>query len=109
MERLFIYGSLQPGGPNEQVLTTIGGDWEAAVIRGRLIERGWGASIGYPGLAVDDAGAEIQGYVFSSHNLRDHWGYLDSFEGGEYERIVASVTLRSGSRVEAHVYVLREA
>ena len=27
VERLFVYGSLQPGGPNEHVLAAIGGEW----------------------------------------------------------------------------------
>ena len=107
MERLFIYGSLQPGGPNEHVLTAIGGEWEPAVIKGSLVERGWGAKIGYPGLVIDESGNEVHGHVFSSPNLNAKWAYLDEFEGEEYERIVASVTLQSGEQVRAHVYVLR--
>ena len=30
--RLFVYGSLQPGGPNEHVLAETGGDWQPGVI-----------------------------------------------------------------------------
>ena len=107
MERLFIYGSLQPGGSNEHVLAAIGGEWEPAVIKGNLIERGWGASMGYPGLVLDDCGNEVHGHVFSSSNLSANWAYLDEFEGEEYERVVTSVTLLSGEQVQAHVYILR--
>ena len=107
MERLFVYGSLQPGGPNEHVLTAIGGEWESAVIKGNLVERGWGASMGYPGLVVDESANDVHGHVFSSSNLNSRWAYLDEFEGEEYERIVACVTLLSGKQVQAHVYVLR--
>ncbi len=107
MERLFIYGSLQPGGPNEHVLAAIGGEWEPAVIKGNLIEAGWGAGIGYPGLVIDANGNDVHGHVFASSNLRAKWAELDEFEGKEYERIVASVTLLSGEQVEAYVYVLR--
>jgi gamma-glutamylcyclotransferase (GGCT)/AIG2-like uncharacterized protein YtfP len=107
MERLFIYGSLQPGGPNEHVIVAIGGEWEPAVIKGNLVESGWGASLGYPGLVVDESGNDVYGHVFSSSNLNANWAYLDEFEGQEYERIVTSVTLRSGEQVQAHVYVLR--
>ena len=35
------------------------------------------------------------------------WDYLDGFEGQEYQRTTATVTLRSGGRVQAYVYVLR--
>lgn len=107
MERLFIYGSLQPGGPNEHVLAAIGGEWEPAVIKGNLIEAGWGASMGYPGLVIDESGNDVHGHVFASTNLNTMWAYLDEFEGEEYERIVASVTLLSGEQVQAHVYVFR--
>jgi len=106
MERLFIYGSLQPGGPNEHVLAEIGGDWEPAVVKGNLLEKGWGASMGYPGLVIDERGNDVHGHVFASSNLSAKWTYLDQLEGEEYERTVASVTLLSGEQVQAHIYVL---
>ena len=106
-ERLFIYGSLQPGGPNTQVIDAIGGDWRPATVRGRLVQSGWGADIGYPGLVHDERGDEIAGHVFSSPNLSTKWAELDDFEGVEYERIVTRVTLSGGEQVHAHVYVLR--
>ena len=107
MDRLFVYGSLQPGGPNEHVLASIGGEWEPAVIKGNLSEAGWGASMGYPALVLDEGGSDVRGYVFASPNLTANWAYLDEFEGEEYERTVASVTLLGGEQVQAHVYVLR--
>ena len=106
-ERLFIYGSLQPGGPNAHVIDAIGGDWEPATVRGKLVQRGWAAEIGYPGLVLDDKEGEIAGYIFTSTNLSTKWAELDDFEGAEYERIVTRVTLSGGERVRAHVYVLR--
>lgn len=108
MERLFVYGTLQPGGPNEHVLTEIGGSWAPAIIKGKLIESGWGASMGYPGLIIDEGGSDIQGYLFSSENLSRQWTLLDEFEGEEYERILAPVTLLSGEPMQAYVYVLHE-
>lgn len=107
MERLFVYGSLQPGGSNEHVLAAVEGEWEPAVIKGNLIEAGWGASMGYPGLVIDESGEDVDGYAFAAPNLITRWAYLDEFEGEEYERVVASVTLSSGKQVQAHVYVLR--
>ena len=107
MERLFVYGSLQPGRPNEHVLAAIGGDWEPGVIKGNLIEAGWGAGMGYPALVLDEDGSDVRGHVFASPHLSANWAYLDEFEGDEYERICASVILLSGEQVQAHVYVLR--
>lgn len=107
MERLFTYGTLQPGGPNEHVLAEIGGEWQPAIAKGRLIEAGWGAGMGYPGMVVDEAGTEIRGYVFVSSNLVNKWDFLDEFEGEGYERVMAPVRLLSGEQVQANVYVLR--
>ncbi len=107
MERLFVYGSLQPGGPNEHVLTAIGGEWVPAVIKGNLVEAGWGATMGYPGLVLDKNGNDIHGYIFVSSNLSTMWAELDQFEGEEYERTVTYVTLLNGEQVQVHVYTLR--
>ncbi|MEM9483342.1 MAG: gamma-glutamylcyclotransferase family protein [Cyanobacteria bacterium P01_F01_bin.116] len=107
MERLFAYGTLQPGGPNEHVLTNIGGEWSPAVIKGTLMEAGWGAGMGYPGLVLNENGDDVQGYVFTSSNLNDRWTELDEFEGKEYERVVVSVSLPCGEQVQAYIYVLR--
>lgn len=85
----------------------IGGAWEAASLKGCLIQAGWGADMGFPGLVISQDGEEIQGHVFASNNLERHWAALDEFEGVEYQRVLATVTLVSGSQIEAYVYVLR--
>ena len=107
MDRLFVYGSLQPGGPNEHVLASIEGEWEPAVTKGELVHGGWGADLGYPGLVIDAGGSDIRGYVFSSPHLASKWAELDELEGSEYERSIAFVTLANGTEIQAHVYVLR--
>ena len=108
MVNLFVYGSLQPGGPNEHVLGSIDGEWTRAVVKGHLKDVGWGAELGYAGLVLDQDGREVDGYVLSSTELSNHWGMLDEFEGEEYERVTTAVTLASGMKVEAHTYVLRD-
>ena len=107
MDRLFVYGSLQPGGPNEHRLATIEGEWEPAVIKGKLVDAGWGAGLGYPGLVIDDEGTDVHGYVFSSSHLQSMWNELDELEGGDYERTTATVALATGRTIRAQVYVLR--
>ena len=106
MDRLFVYGTLQPGGPNEYVMTAIGGNWTRASVKGRLVEAGWGAEMGFPGLVIDECGGEVAGYVFTSESLTAHWDYLDAFEGEAYERVPVTVSLAGGESVDASVYVL---
>lgn len=50
MQRLFVYRTLAPGRANHHVLAGIPGTWEVATLRGELIEKGWGAAMGYPGI-----------------------------------------------------------
>ncbi|MBS4081140.1 MULTISPECIES: gamma-glutamylcyclotransferase family protein [Pseudomonas] len=107
MERLFVYGTLGPGRPNEHVMLKIGGVWETATLKGRLAEAGWGAELGYPGLIIADDGDDIAGYVFSSEHFAEHWAALDEFEGSEYQRLLTQVTLADGSTIDAYVYALR--
>ncbi|WP_458525195.1 gamma-glutamylcyclotransferase family protein [Onishia taeanensis] len=107
MERLFVYGTLGPGRPNEHVMQAIGGHWQAGRIKGCLREAGWGAEMGFPGLVLDESGDDIPGHVFVSSALPGHWPTLDDFEGAEYRRTPVSVTLDEGGTVQAYVYALR--
>lgn len=108
LERIFIYGSLGPGRPNEHVMAAIGGTWQPATLRGALLEEGWGAELGFPGLVLDEQGQMTEGFVFSSANLTHLWEALDTFEGEAYERVLATVKLETGDSVQAYVYALRK-
>ena len=105
---LFVYGSLGPGRPNEHILTSIGGSWAEATVKGYLKEQGWGAEMGYPGIVLDDAGDTIKGFIFCSDNLHHHLDELDKFEGKEYKRVSAKVQKKNKSTTEAQIYVLRD-
>ncbi|MEM8766106.1 MAG: gamma-glutamylcyclotransferase family protein [Pseudomonadota bacterium] len=106
-DRLFVYGSLQPGGPNEYVLAPLEGRWQPASIRGVLREAGWGAAMGYPGLILDANGDEVSGQIFESPGLAEFWPELDAFEGAEYERVIIEASLGDGAHLSACCYVLR--
>ena len=106
IDRLFVYGTLAPGHPNERVLAQVSGSWEPAVVRGKLLEEGWGAAVGYPGIVLDEQGDEVHGLVFTSRELAAHWARLDAFEGEGYERVLVSAELQDGTRVEAYIYKL---
>lgn len=105
---LFVYGSLQPGGPNADVLKALAGVWQPAIVKGFLVDAGWGAALGYPGLRLTNAGNQIRGMVFTSSDLPRFWQELDAFEGEQYERVLAAVTVETGAVIQAYVYALRE-
>lgn len=105
-EKLFVYGTLCPGRPNEHLLKNIGGDFLKASVRGSLHEEGWGATMGYPAIKLDDSAGKVQGYVFSSENLEEHWPELDEFEGDAYSRVRVKAELENGEVIQAWVYSL---
>jgi len=105
-DKLFVYGTLGLGRPNEHILNDIGGTWEVASVKGTLHKKGWGAEMGYPGLELDEDGSEIKGFVFTSENLSNHWSNLDEFEGKAYLRVLSNVKLENGNIVAANIYTL---
>src|SRR6187431_3232708 len=86
-DRLFVYGTLAPGRPNEHVLAELRGTWAPATVRGTLHPEGWGAALGYPGIVLDETDGAVRGLIFSSEDLGAHWTRLDAFEGEGYERV----------------------
>ena len=103
--RLAVYGSLAPGRPNAHVLAAIEGRWFEAKVKGVLIEEGWGAEMGYPGMRLDDKGDVITVQVLEAADLPAHWARLDAFEGEGYRRVVTAAET-DGRRVEVSIYVL---
>lgn len=107
-QRLFVYGTLAPGRPNEHVLAPLGGRWQAATVRGHLRQDGWGAGLGYPALVPDAAGDAVRGFIFTAQGLAGFWGELDRFEGAQYARAPVEAYLDEGGAVNAYAYVLRQ-
>ena len=106
VEHLFVYGTLAPGRSNANQLNGIRGLWRRARVQGHLYPEGWGAAAGYPGIVLDADGSNVNGFVFTSARLADHWQRLDAFEGPGYERVRAKVTIDSNEQIEAWVYAL---
>jgi len=106
MQRLFVYGTLAPGRANHNVLESISGSWEAATLKGTLLQEGWGAAMGCPGIVPTEDGGEVEGFVLSSAHLADHWPMLDELEGDGYERVAVKVKVNGTHEVEAYVYAL---
>lgn len=105
--RLAIYGTLAPGKANHHHLAGLSGRWSRGAVRGRLIEAGWGAAMGYPGLVLDPDGDLVEVDVFESAELPAHWARLDAFEGEGYRRAVARILTNDGA-FEACIYALAD-
>ncbi len=107
LERLFVYGTLGPNRPNEHILKKIGGIFENASVKGVLHKKGWGTEMGYPGITLDAKGKKVNGFLFSSNRLNEHWSELDEFEGDDYKRILTKVKTESNTIIDAYIYVLK--
>ena len=104
--RLASYGTLAPGRPNHHHVRGIPGRWFTGTVRGRLIEEGWGATMGFPALVLDPTGPEVEVQVLESAELPEHWERLDEFEGSGYQRVAALVMTSDDGPVHASIYVL---
>ncbi len=103
--RLATYGTLAPGRINNHQLAELQGVWRQGSVRGRLIEAGWGAKLGYPGLILEPSGQTVDVYIFESSDLPDHWQRLDEFEGVGYQRVVTAINTSDGY-LQASIYVI---
>lgn len=109
MERLFVYGTLAPGKANHGVLENVPGAWEVATLKGKLLDEGWGADLGCPGIVPSKDGEEVEGHLLTSARLSEYWAILDEFEGSGYKRVPVRVKVKSGAMLEAYVYALNHA
>jgi len=107
VETLFVYGTLMPNCPNGHVLEKINGKFVPATVKGNLKNAGWSASMGYPGIKLDQEGDTVHGYLFYSHNLINYWDYLDEFEGAEFQREEVVVTRYDELEVDTYIYVVK--
>ncbi len=107
-ETLFVYGTLMPNCPNAHVLEKIVGKFVPATVKGFLIDAGWSASMGYPGIRLDPNGDTVHGFLFTSSNLINHWDYLDEFEGDEFVRTPVTVERYDELEVDTYIYTLKD-
>ena len=64
--------------------------------------------IRFPGILLNENASAIQGFLFFSENLAQHWAMLDEFEGEGYVRSPVQATLvETGERINSWVYSLK--
>lgn len=103
--RLVTYGTLAPGRVNHEQLADLRGSWRTGIVRGRLVDEGWGAAHGCPGIILDEKAEAVEVFVFESEDLPAHWPRLDAFEGEGYRRSVVRVETEDGV-IEGCIYAL---
>lgn len=106
-ERLATYGTLAPGKVNHHVVGDMAGEWSEGTVHGRLVQEGWGAAHGSPGIMLDPAGDPVPVHLFTSADLPAHWARLDAFEGPGYRRTPVTVQTADGP-VIASIYALAD-
>lgn len=57
---------------------------------------------------VDNSGNRVNGFLFRSANLVNHWPTLDAFAGEGDERVAVSVTTAGGETVDSFIYMLKK-
>ena len=104
INRIFVYGSLQPGMQNESILKNLNGNWKKGFVLGELLNINSGENYGYPVLKINKIGSKIYGMVFESYEIKKKIEEIDKFEGENYKRIIGEVYLESGLKKEAYIY-----
>ena len=103
---LIVYGSMAPEGPNHGLISHLEGEWREGWVTGELMERGWGAAMGYPALRWCPEGGEVRARLLVSSELPEYWRRLDEFEGLEYSRILAPFWTADGQVWVGNVYAM---
>ncbi len=88
-ESLVAYGTLRPGGPNEQMLKELAGDWQPCSVHGTILERG---SLSF--FRWDPRASPTEANLFTAPSLTDNWERLDRFEGNRYQRHLIPVQVK---------------
>jgi gamma-glutamylcyclotransferase (GGCT)/AIG2-like uncharacterized protein YtfP len=104
---LFVYGTLRRGSQNKfaRLLHAQAEFVANARMRGRLYRLG-----SYPGaVSCNHVGEWIRGELYCLQNPRWILPALDVYEGPNFERVNLEVQLDSGRRIEAWVYLYRDA
>lgn len=106
MNQLFVYGTLCPNKANAHILEQIGGHWAKASVRGVIHILDWGPDKGLTAIVLDSNENWVDGYLFSTEKLAEHWQMLDDFEGFQYQRVITDVKLETGDQIKAWTYQL---
>ena len=86
--RLAVYGTLIPSGPNASELAGLDGEWLDGTVSGKLEDRD-----GFLEFHWSLQGTEVPVKIFSGDGLSERLDRLDQFEGPRYRRILVPVLI----------------
>ena len=66
---IFVYGTLQPGMQNDEILKNLNGNWKKGYVLGKLLNLDTGENYGYPVLELDNNGSKIYGMILESKDI----------------------------------------
>ena len=109
-KKLIVYGSLAPNAENHWVVEHIKGNWQKGIVKGLLLQEGWGAEMGYLGFkhTESDNQETIKVVALLSDELPANWQAIDEFEGDEYKRVLATYQLNNGQIGVGFIYAINE-
>lgn len=68
----------------------------------------WGAALGFPCILLNENAPAVQGFLFFSENLAQHWAMLNEFEGEGYVCCLIQATLiETGECINTWIYSLK--
>jgi gamma-glutamylcyclotransferase (GGCT)/AIG2-like uncharacterized protein YtfP len=105
--RLAVYGSLAPREKHHDQVASLGGEWLAGSVEGTVLDRGWGAGIGYPAMRWTPGARRVPVRMLTSDLLPSAWDRLDAFEGPDYRRILVPVETGGLVMAVANLYESR--
>lgn len=97
-QKLFSYGTLQPGRKNARLLAGVEGEWISAATRGKR----WMMEGRFHAFRWEPEGEIVTGTLLVSPEI--DWEKLDSFEGSLYRRILIPVTSENDEFLVANAY-----
>lgn len=96
---MLIYGTLAPGQPSHELLSSLRGEWTRVEVSGHL-----GLDEGVPTFACDRSGPLEQVNLFCSDDLPPTWSQVDEHEGPRYPRHLALYVADDGLDGVANIY-----
>ena len=96
--KLAAYGTLIPGGPNQDILQGVQGEWRDCKVYGDV--RG---NRELRAFHWNPTGSAVDASLLISPSLQERWKKLDQFEGNEYRRHLIPVQVEESWQI-ANVY-----
>ena len=104
LDRLFVYGTLREGQTARSLIANQIQRCVKAHTSGAL----YAFPMGYPGYTEGEGSTQVKGEVIWLTELAATFGLLDAYEGQDFARMIRQVTLETGERVWAWIYMLAD-